>query len=85
MNERIQKLAEQAGISYVYLLSPSYPDPVIRATPESIEKFLKLIVEESVKVADDYVKDCLCKEHIKCNSPRSIIGIKIKERFGVEE
>ena len=50
MNQKIKELAEQAGIIYVYLLSPSYPDPVIRATPESIEKFLNLIVEECASI-----------------------------------
>ena len=48
-------------------------------------KFAELIIKECVAVADDYVKDCLCEEHIKCNHPRSKIGIKIQKHFGVEE
>ena len=50
----------------------------------SEEKFAELIVKECVAVADDYVKDCTCEEHINCKHPRSAIGRKIREHFGVE-
>lgn len=49
------------------------------------EKFAELIVKECVGVADDYVKDCTCDEHKNCKHPRSAIGRKIREHFGVEE
>jgi hypothetical protein len=48
------------------------------------EKFAELIIAECVDIADDYVKDYLVEEHIKFNHPRSKIGLKIKEHFGVE-
>ena len=51
----------------------------------NVEKFAELIIRESVAVADDYVKDCTCEEHINCKHPRSAIGRKIREHFGVEE
>jgi len=70
MNERIRQLAEQ-----VY---------GTQATEQEI-KFAELIVRECVGVADDYVKDCTCEEHINCKHPRSAIGRKIKQHFGVEE
>jgi len=44
----------------------------------------ELIVQECVGIADDYVKDCTCEEHINCKHPRSAIGRKIREHFGVE-
>ena len=51
----------------------------------NVEKFAELIIRDSVAVADDYVKDCTCEEHINCKHPRSAIGRKIREHFGVEE
>jgi hypothetical protein len=83
MNERIQELAKQAGHRY-YPSSNSGPLRVEYLTPE-LEKFAELIVRECVGVADDYVKDCTCDEHKNCKHPRSIIGRKIKEHFGVAE
>jgi len=65
--------------------SIGYNDSWSQVDPEVLEKFAELIVQECVDVADDYVKDCLCAEHKRCNHPRSKIGIKIKEHFGVEE
>jgi hypothetical protein len=44
-----------------------------------------LIIAECVDIADDYVKDFLVEEHIKFNHPRSKIGLKIKQHFGVGE
>ena len=46
-------------------------------------KFAELIIRESVAVADDYVKDCTCEEHINCKHRTSAIGRKIREHFGV--
>ena len=48
-------------------------------------KFAELIIAECVDIADDYVKDYCVEEHIKFNHPRSKIGLKIKEHFGVSE
>jgi hypothetical protein len=73
MNERIEKLAEQAGFD------------VYGWNENELQKFAELIIRASVGVADDYVKDCTCEEHINCKHPRSAIGRKIREHFGVEE
>ena len=75
MNERIRQLAEQAGLEYNF-------DPMLWLKHE---KFAELIIRESVAVADDYVKDCTCEEHINCKHRKSTIGRKIREHFGVEE
>jgi hypothetical protein len=76
MNERIDKLLVKAG-AYFGGEGVVYDafDP---------KKFAELIVRESVAVADDYVKDCTCEEHINCKHPRSAIGRKIREHFGVK-
>ena len=77
MNERIKELAEQAGMNIV--------DDKFSTYGKFAEKFAELIVGECVGVADDYVKDCTCDEHKNCKHPRSAIGRKIREHFGVEE
>ena len=74
MNERIKLLLKQSGLQ-----------PYYAAQEDQIDQFAELILRECIDVADDYVKDCLCEEHIKCNHPRSKIGIKIQKHFGVEE
>jgi len=74
MNERIKELAIQAR------LLTGWPVGEVE-----YQKFAELIVQECVGVADDYVKDCTCEEHINCKHPRSAIGRKIREHFGVSE
>ena len=76
MNERIKELAEQAGMGP---WGVGNDDNV----SEIVEKFAELIIRESVAVADDYVKDCTCEEHINCKHRTSAIGRKIREHFGV--
>jgi hypothetical protein len=76
MNERIKELAEQCrGNPITSEFEPRFDK----------EKFAELIVQECVGIADDYVKDCTCEEHVNCKHPRSAIGRKIREQFGVEE
>ena len=77
MNERIKELAEQCGFK-------SNPDIYDRNQSFDIPKFAELIIRASVGVADDYVKDCTCDEHINCKHPRSAIGRKILKHFGVK-
>ena len=78
MNERIRELVEQAFII-------TTDGKIAHVNNYMVEKFAELIVRECVGVADDYVKDCTCDEHKNCKHPRSIIGRKIKEHFGVAE
>ena len=74
MNDRIKELEQQCWEVR------QYNPPWFNAT-----KFAELLVRECVGVADDYVKDCTCDEHKNCKHPRSAIGRKIREHFGVEE
>ena len=73
MNERIKELEQQCWEVR------QYNPPWFNAT-----KFAELIIRESVAVADDYVKDCTCEEHINCKPRKSAIGRKIREHFGVK-
>jgi len=49
MNERIQKLAEQAGFSFKYKTAPDELNPGHKL--QDLEKFAELIVKECAKVA----------------------------------
>jgi len=82
MNEQIKELYEQSLIRETGKDHAGNPMLVIKQNPE---KFAELIVAECVGVSDDYVKGCLCEEHKNIKRPRSTIGRKIKEHFGVEE
>jgi len=75
MNERIIELADKA----VEDIS-SGPWNI---SDEFCIKFAELLIRECVGVADDYVKDCTCDEHINCKHPQSAIGKKIREHFGI--
>ncbi len=78
MNERIKELAEQATCFKEGLTEGLYDIEIFDK-----EKFAELIIRECVGIADDYVKDCTCEEHVNCKHPRSAIGRKIREHFGV--
>jgi hypothetical protein len=81
MNEAKQRIKQLADEAYALCgkHSNDYNGPAFT------EKFAELIIRASVGVADDYVKDCTCEEHINCKHPRSAIGRKIREHFGVEQ
>jgi len=73
MNERIDKLAEQAGYKH--------PDAVGRCEDYAYfdhEKFAELIVRECIDIAYEY-------DAPKMSGPGMIIGNRIEEHFGVEE
>ena len=77
MNEHIKKLADQCT-------EVLWRDGPYEREEFNKEKFAELLICECVGVADDYVKDCTCDEHINCKHPQSAIGRKIREHFGVE-
>lgn len=70
MNERIQKLAKQAG------LTMNNPLAYEQWYLDSLEKFAELIVKECV----DTISDCSIEY---CTRPQ--IVSEIKQHFGVEE
>jgi hypothetical protein len=87
MNERIRELAEQAKkYALDAMIKITDKEQALKVYSETYDtKFAELIVRECVGVADDYVKGCPCEEHKNIKRPRSTIGRKIKEHFGVEE
>jgi hypothetical protein len=74
MNERIQKLAEQAGVPKEYSFVEG---ATVWKTDQSIERFAELIVRECAQICFSESKghDMAFGEHC---------GIVIKEHFGVE-
>jgi hypothetical protein len=70
MNNRIQELAEQAGMYIV--------DDEFSTYGKFAEKFAKLIVRECVDIAYKF-------DEPKLSGPGMIIGNRIEEHFGVEE
>ena len=82
MNERIFELAEQAHEETYRVMGSTCLQEAF--DDFYTEKFAELIIRESVAVADDYVKDCTCEEHINCKHRTSAIGRKIREHFGVK-
>jgi hypothetical protein len=81
MNNTIIELLNEATSGHVEERDSSR---VRTVSLDEMEKFAELIVAECVDIADDYVKDYCVEEHIKFNHPRSKIGLKIKEHFGIE-
>ena len=74
MNERIQKLADEAGL-YVDLNGRPWPKSMSAEECEvAYKKFAELIVRECVGVAD--------RSNV---TSKSIVGERIKEHFGVDE
>ena len=78
MNERIKELEQQC---WSHRVDGTLVDGQLHFDRR---KFAELIIRESVAVADDYVKECTCEEHINCKPRTSAIGRKIREHFGVE-
>jgi galactose-1-phosphate uridylyltransferase len=81
MNERLLDICIKAGIN----TWPFNEVGFISLDESELVKFAELIVRECVGVSDDYVRGCLCEEHKNIKRPRSTIGRKIREHFGVEE
>ena len=69
MNERIKKLAEEAGSTHKQSLG------VYQFYPYELEKFAELIVGECAEVSENYAGGSM---------PLSI-ALAIKEHFGVKE
>ena len=74
MNERIEKLAEQAGIAVwgdaVYMYDPK--DTLDSAV---LEKFAKLIVDDCAGIVDNWGRWLLYDK----------LAVKVKQHYGVEE
>ena len=89
MNERIQQLAEQAGLRFTQLMSNPMV-PVVDGKETDLEKFAELIVRECIDKIETYripVGNSAAGE-MACEwtySAMKEIRDEIKEHFGVEE
>ena len=79
MNERIQQLAEQAGIKLPD--SSEYNGHVYR---NSIERFAKLIVDDSIDLLIDYLEDLHKEQKTPSSIGMAMTIVRIREHFGVE-
>jgi hypothetical protein len=79
MNERIQQLAEQAGIKLPDSLE--YNGHVYR---NSIERFARLIVDDSIGVLIDYLEEIDKEQKTPSFIGMSMTINRIREHFGVE-
>ena len=74
MNERIQELAEQAGLEFDNdLILES--EPIYYTTQKDIEKFAVLIIRECALALDTTIAPL--------SHPMNSLGWKLKEHFGV--
>jgi hypothetical protein len=81
MNERIQQLAEQAGLRFTQLMSNPMV-PVVDGKETDLEKFAELIVQECVMFIDTGADKFSDGEWLKTSVKD--IGAMIKQHFGVE-
>ena len=72
MNERIKLLLEQAGVGDNWNPADWYS-----MSPEMVEKFAELIVQECQRRVDQYINEC--------GEVASMPDTVIKEHFGVKE
>lgn len=75
MNERIQQLAEQAGLGLVPLMEGA----VLDGTEKDLEKFAELIVQECIAQCEKN------KDHEWLGAGSKLSAFNIKEHFGVKE
>jgi hypothetical protein len=74
MNERIQELAEQAGLKVEsWMTNPPKPFQIL-GSAEDFEKFTELIVRESMAVTKDYT----CNQGLDYSAP-----VALARHFGV--
>lgn len=81
MNERIQKLAEQAGFSFKYKTAPDELNPGHKL--QDLEKFAELIVYECIGCCEQVISDPVPKSVDTWLNGGSQCIQEIKEHFGL--
>jgi hypothetical protein len=76
MNERVEKLAEQAGVTGYFAAGTEYATPI--PLSDDVQKFAELIVKECAKVAWYHTPDTEELEY------SHLIEDKILKHFGVK-
>jgi len=80
MNERIQELADEAGLRFTQLMSNPMV-PVVDGKETELERFAFLIIRECVSICQDVNGE----DNIDARSGRQDCAVEIREHFGVEE
>jgi hypothetical protein len=81
MNQRIQKLAEQAHVNVITTNGMEHiVDGCYIISPNKLEKFAQLIVRECVAICQDVDGE----DNIDAKSGRQDCAVEIREHFGVE-
>ena len=86
MNERIKKLAEQAGLRFTQLMSNPMV-PIVDGKETDLEKFAELIVRDCLDIAFEVRGKPATDTHYVIGYDRACEKIidAIKESYGVEE
>jgi uncharacterized protein YutE (UPF0331/DUF86 family) len=79
MNERIQKLAEQAGFIDFIVFNR------IESKEQVIEKFAQLIVQECLDIAKNWDDQLVNAKLVKESNAVGIVVYRIARQFGVKE
>ena len=83
MNERIEKLAEQAGIEFTYDPTETPMRAFVECWEDELEKFAELIVRECASKVDwIYAEKGITIDGVNFTVTQ---GDLIKQHFGVEE
>ena len=82
MNERIRKLAEQAGLRFTQLMSNPMV-PVVDGKETDLEKFAELIVKECMQACINEGKTFEVESAGEYSS--NLYATAIKKHFGLEE
>jgi len=83
MNERIQQLAEQAGLRFTQLMSNPMV-PVVDGKETDLEKFALLLMREIAMVQITHQAG-MDLENKKMDDPAKELSYAVIEHFGVEE
>jgi hypothetical protein len=83
MNERIQQLAEQAGLRFTQLMSNPMV-PVVDGKETDLEKFALLLMREIAMVQITHQAG-MDLENKKMDDPAKELNYAVIEHFGVEE
>ena len=77
MNERIEKLAEQAGIEFTYDPTETPMRAFVECWEDEMAKFAELIIQECAGKVDNILREK--------KDGGGTMGDEIREHFGVEE
>jgi hypothetical protein len=79
MNERIQELAVEAGVTGYFAAGTEYATPI--PLSGEMAKFAELIVKECIKICSDVEADT----EMDLSDGALVCMAEIKEHFGVEQ